>query len=54
MPCRVVTTSEHSVWVLQRNMWFGAGLPPVLYGLFSRPVHVGFVVDEVGLRHNFF
>jgi len=31
----------------------GAGPPPPLYGFFSMPVHVWFLVEEVGLGYNF-
>lgn len=36
------------------NRRLGAGLPPPLYGFFSGMLQVGFVVDEVGLGHDFF
>ena len=46
--------SQHGVWAVLHIRRLGAGLPPPLYGFFSKPVHVGFVVDEVGLGHDFF
>jgi len=53
MPCKVVIVSQHGVWAMLHNRRLGAGLPPPLYGFFSVLLHVGFVVDEVGLGHFF-